>query len=166
MQSQLLSLALYENEKSSFYVEVLDYDEGVINRWVQENVISKFRLNHSKSNSISKRYENALPYREVREKLTVWLDSNYSNTKLTICSDNYTWDWLHLCEIYGGAMALPHNIHYIPLDLATILYTNKMDVDLSRIELAKKISGKEDLSNHNAMDDAVAISIIFNDLCL
>ena len=160
-KSQLLSIALYESNEKYFYGEVTDYDKLAINSWVRENVISKFILESAPKNMEIK-YEGAMTYSDLENKLKLWFTKYYSKTQVHICADNYTWDWLHFCELYQGARNLPANIHYMPIDLATLLYAKGYDMDAKRSELAREIQKGVILDAHSALSDARAAQIIFN----
>lgn len=162
--SELLSMAIYESKDKYCYLEITDYDTDKINDWLAKNVIAKFNLEQNSHAPLAEKYACALPFSEVGQVVRTWLDKFYSNDKVTICSDCYAWDWLHFCDLFGGARSLPSYIHYIPLDLATILEVKGLDRDLGRVDYASELTRDTCFEAHNALSDAKAMYIIYNHL--
>jgi hypothetical protein len=102
---------------------------------------------------------------------------NYLSTfeEVVIWADVPAYDWVLFCELFGGALSLPKNIHYIVRDLATLLEAKGFDVDTDRFAFAwgeaagavpissdGRTEGQaaaktaEGLLRHNALGDAMA----------
>ena len=74
--------------------------------------------------------------------------------------DCLAYDWVLFRELWdGGHECLPENVYYIPFDLCTLLKSNGIDPDISRIEFSEMKAVK-----HNALDDAKVIKACYEKL--
>ena len=153
--AHLLSIALVSDTGDSFYAEFTDYPKDAITPWIAENVLANFclsaknqpklkgkhwRLKNSRTNIIS-----------ALEKFLNQFDT------IKIWADHVAYDWVLFCELFGGALKLPNNIHYMPLDLPTALFIKGLNPDLDRAifvgeEIIKKFP-KIAKQKHNALYD-------------
>lgn len=104
--------------------------------------------------------------------------------EVVIWADVPAYDWVLFCELFGGALSLPKNIHYIVRDLATFLEAKGYDIDTDRFALAYENEGEdatvsinfsdgrlgkgqaytnnpEGLFKHNSLGDALACQACF-----
>lgn len=158
-EAQLLSLALVAETGEKFYVEFNDYNPDSITDWVQTNVIEHFEMNDVEA---SIRVDgNEVKYKcgtkEVLEYLIKWLDQ-FDNIQMWADVPHY--DWVLFCELFDGSMNLPENLHFICLDLATLLTVKGYNPDVSRISLLCEDEIPKNYKIHNALSDAEVGMII------
>ena len=67
------------------------------------------------------------------------------------------------CELFGGAFALPEQLHYIPRDLSTLMVLKGIDPDTPREELGRVTWShpRLRLAKHHALYDALLEKDIF-----
>lgn len=152
-EAQLLSLALVAETGEKFYAELNDYNPDIISEWVQENVIQYFEMNDSETDA---RVEGStVKYKSDREGvvkyLTNWLQQF---NEVQMWADVPHYDWVLFCQLFGGSMNLPNNLHYMCLDLATLLLANGIDYKTERISLLDQNEIPETYQIHNALCDA------------
>lgn len=159
--SQLLSLALVAETGEKFYAEFNDYNPDNITEWVQTNVIDHFEMNSSETDA---RVEgNTVMYKSDRqgivEHLIKWLQQ-FNNIQMWADAPHY--DWVLFCELFGGSMHLPGNVHYMCLDLATLLIANGVDYRTERISLVEENEIPDNYIVHNALSDAELTMVLLN----
>ena len=145
---------IYES-KASGYV-LLNHDDVVINKFVEENVLSNFlfngyediNINHVENNAIFMAVKDS--FIVIHKKLNEWLKNiNPWNGKIQFYSDCCYWDMMHLIDLityHKTAMELPENISYIPIDLCTILQNINIDPDCNREEFIRNYYNIHDMS--------------------
>jgi hypothetical protein len=131
--AQLLSLALVPENGPWFYAVFTDVDLASLSPWHQKHIVPHLEL--------SERQLAALPegiYLKADEAAVVSALRKYLATfeKVIMWADVPAYDWVLFCELFGGALSLPDNIHYIVRDLATLLEAKGYDVDTDRFALA------------------------------
>jgi hypothetical protein len=165
-KTTLISFALISQDKQQFYCELTDYDKSQLDDWLNENVIANLTLQKMKPNT-SKFVENknqTLVYGDMgflKIELEKWLKQF---DKVEIVSDCLSYDWVLFNEIFGGAMNIPENVFYIPIELCTMFTDRDIDPDISREEFAfdgKDVSNKK---KHNALWDAFVIKKCYEKL--
>jgi hypothetical protein len=170
----LLSLALVPADGPWFYAVFNDADTAVLSPWHQKNIVPHLLLTDEQLialppgdyilGSRAQVLPHLLAYLATFEGIVVWADVP-------------AYDWVLFCDLFGGALQLPKNIHYIVRDLATLLEAKGYDVDTDRFALAyggenagaKALSSDgrvgegqalaataEGLLRHNALGDALA----------
>jgi hypothetical protein len=72
-------------------------------------------------------------------------------------SDCYAYDWVLLCDVFGGAFRIPDCVYYIPFDLSTLLKLRGIDPDINREAYAERTSDWK----HNALWDARIIKACY-----
>lgn len=166
----LISIALVADTGETFYAEATDFDTSKISEWLQENVINQLFLNESIVSQNLSQFYFVGKRLEIAEALKKWLaqfESPYFNTEpfLQIWADVPHYDWVLFCELFGGAFGIPQNIHYMPMDVATMLYFKNINLDTERESLAN-VSDLKGLRKHNALYDTYLIKSIFENLNL
>lgn len=157
--TSLISLALVADSAEEFYAEFTDYDPSQVSPWIEKNVINNLFL--SENTILSKKVHIKGSREAIIEQLSIWFSQ--FDEQLQIWADVPHYDWVLFCELFGGAFGIPQNIHYMPMDIATLIYTKGIPVDISREELAgyPQLDG---LKLHNALYDAYLIKEIYNKL--
>ncbi len=165
----LISLAIIDEKDRGFYAEFTDFDFFQINDWIAKNVISQLILDNVQE------YEfNNITYvkgtkEEIVTRLNLWL-LHYEQQQCQVVADVLMYDWVLFAELFGGALMLPSFIHFIPIDLATLLFTKGINTDLVRLKMLKKKERdilKKIIGNnvqHNALYDVLVLKMCFNKL--
>ncbi|MDZ4667983.1 MAG: 3'-5' exoribonuclease [bacterium] len=167
----LISIALVAETGEEFYAEFTDYDQSQVNPWIQENVLSKCFLQEGKNLFLLDKHHIKGNRNEIKTALLDWL--NYFDVRknplgktlptFQIWADVPHWDWVLFCELFGGALNLPPQIHYIPLDIATLLNIRNIDPDKSRLALVLDIDKDQlpkNMNEHNALFDCKISKIV------
>jgi len=172
--ARLLSLALVPDSGPWFYAVCTDEDTSGLSAWHQDNIVPHLPLTEAQLAALP-------PGKYVRgnrlEVMTALLDFLGGFDKIIMWADVPAYDWVLFCELFGGALGLPNNIHYMVRDLATLLEAKGYDVDTDRFALAyeegaaagAKVSSSdgrvggqasaatsEGVLRHNALGDALA----------
>lgn len=164
-----VSLGVISEDGRDFYAEFSDYDSGQVDEWLEKKVISRLRYPGHKGNLFEmrpvgkNRFSNML-YSEVvfgdrkyiAHRLMLWLGQFED---VVMRGDVLGYDWVLFCELFGGAMAIPSHVYYIPDDLATALKMAGFDPDVSREEFACLFAKDDD--KHGALHDAKVIRECF-----
>ncbi len=161
-ETTLISLALVTENGKEFYAEFTDYNKNQVSDWILNNVIANLFLTEKNQNrNLEKIYIKGNTH-EIKSALLIWLnqfpvikdkDDNII-PNIEIWADVPHYDWVLFCELFGGALNIPKQIHYICRDLATFLETKNIDISKPRIELIDKNKLPENLNRHNALFDA------------
>ncbi len=160
--AELISLALVAESGEEFYAEFTDFKRENLNTWVIENVISRLNLTANNLNRSLEKMHVRGNKSEIKSAIQIWFHQfgekkdEMGNTipHLQIWGDVPHYDWVLFCELFGGALNIPPVIHYMPMDLATLLWAKGFKPDMPRGE----ISGNVAVDNlmHNALHDARA----------
>lgn len=142
----LLSLGLVAEDGRSFYAEFTDYDESQCDGWLYDNVFPKLELKDNCFTDILGCVNVRHNTRFITAELEEWLEQ-FEN--VVIWSDCGSHDWVLFCELFGGALRIPKNVYYIPMDLCTLLLTKGVDPDISRVEFVDT-----KFIQHHALDNA------------
>ncbi len=168
-----ISIGLVAEDGQEFYAEFVDYDEGQVDNWLEENVINKLHLTL---------YENVeltigamhFSIKGNKRLVTSYLDQWLRNfdQPLEMWSDTLAWDWVLFCQLWEGAFGIPECVYYIPFDIATLFKVKGIDPDKNRETFAliddtniKKFD--EDWigeKQHNAIWDARIIKACYEKL--
>jgi len=183
-QAQLISLALVTKSGPWFYAVFTDVNTEKLSPWHQENVVPHLSLTDEQL----ARLPAGQYLRDTKENITKALRNYLAEfDQIVMWADVPAFDWVLFCELFGGALSLPANIHYIVRDLATLLEAKGYDVDTDRFALAfgdlggaagAKASSSdgrleagqgvastgEGVLRHNALGDALAGSIVLSKL--
>lgn len=163
----LISIGLAAENGSLFYAELTDYDASQMNPWLAQNVLpllSGGRLNeHVQDAQI---FITRGTSETVSIDLRRWFRQFGEKNQVEIWADVLAWDWVLFCELFGGAFAIPDQIHYIPRDLSTMLYMKSIDPDIPREELGSVEwqHPKLKLAKHHALYDALLEKSVFENL--
>ncbi len=155
-QAELMALALVTEEKDYFYAEFTDFDISALSDWHKTYILPSLLLGTEREKLLPPNGQLCKGSRsEVKESLLQWLAS--LKKPLQVWGDVPAYDWVLFCELFGGALHLPEDLHYIVRDLATLLESAGYDPDISRFAFAY---GEEapplELPQHNALADAFA----------
>ncbi len=150
--SSLISIAFLAEDGRSFYAEFCDYNRSQVDDWIQQNVLAHCRWLSDSSQAPFSRIEGELTEcfgdsDFVRQQLSEWLKPYHQAQVLADC---HAYDWVLLCELFGGALQMPQALFYMPLDLVTLFHLKGIDPDTDRLQY----SGLDSLARHNALDDA------------
>ncbi len=169
----LISIGLVSECGKEFYAELTDYDRGMVDPWIQDNVIKKLQLSDKLTGDIT-RWETAVsegaegkldiynyiltgPKDFVSDSLRKWF-AQFGNEQILIWSDCLAYDWVLFCDLFGHAFNIPENILYIPFDLATVFQLKGIDPDISREGYAYGTVLQEMVhKKHTALYDAKVI---------
>lgn len=147
--TSIVSIGLVAENGMEFYAEFNDYDLSQVNEWLIENVFRNLTLIGQEYNESNGSVQMKNNKHFIAAELEEWFAQFDS---VTIWSDTLAYDWILFCELFGGALHIPKNIYYIPMDIATLFLTKGIDPDINR----KDFSGV-DGTQHNALDDAYMI---------
>lgn len=123
------------------YREFLDYDETQVDEWIEAHVISNLWGDPAIAGTRG----------SIAAELRDWLAQF---DRVHMWGDCLSYDWMLFCELFGGAMHIPKNVHYIPFDLCTLLLAAGIDPDIDREHFAGILPSDE---KHNALWDADTI---------
>lgn len=170
-KAQLLSIGIISDDGATFYAELTDYDEALINPWVKEHVLGNFKFT-SQSSGMTRTFNNHKnidsysievngPSALVKSSLMMWL---HQFGEVEVWSDCLAYDWMLFNKIFGDtAMDIPKDLYfYIPMDLSTLLFAKGEDPDVNREKFAE-FKGDES-AKHNALHDAIIIKQCFDKL--
>jgi len=152
--AQLISIALVSGQGDSFYAEFCDTPLQNIDPWLQQNVVNNtLYIKQGQQNICVKEghaWQIADSHATVSQELASWLSAF---EQVEIWADCLAYDWVLFCQLFGGAMQRPKNIHYMPGDLATLFRLKGLDPDTSREQFAT-LKAEETPLKHNALWDA------------
>jgi hypothetical protein len=153
--TQLISLALVTDSGEKFYAVFNDFDKDRCNIFVKENVLPF--LNNKDSNTISGNTN------EIVIALKNWL-SQFDQFQLQFWADVPHYDWVLFCELFGGSLKLPPNIHFMCLDIATLLMASGFNYQTERIRILQHLGLKGEFQIHNSLSDAELGMILLQNL--
>jgi len=152
-QARLISLGLCSEAGDAFYAEFADIDPAACDPWIQEQVLPHCRWLGRGVAAPQRTDEDgvtglfAAP-EQVTAELTAWLGRW---RPIEVWADCLAYDWVLFCELFGGALALPDNVFYMPFDLATVFKLRGLDPDTDRVGFAGLDGAPQ---RHNALWDA------------
>lgn len=156
-----VSLGIVSEGDKKFYAEFTDYADDQVDSWIQENVINKLRLHRLKKPLPGVHTIRGDRFK-VRDELKVFL-TDFSHAEFW--SDVLSYDWVLLCQLFGGAMKLPKNVYTYPFDIATLMKHKNIDPDINREKFAFGEVYAEMLEKkHNALWDAEVIKACYEKL--
>ena len=121
--TSIISIGIVDENGNKFYAEFNDFEHAQVDEWLETNVINNLLfINNSIINVYSKK-ETYVKHNkdEIVIVLDKWLkEINTNNEKIEIWGDCIPYDWVLLCELFGGALNIPKYIYYIPFDLCTL----------------------------------------------
>ena len=167
--TSLISIGIVTEDNRYFYAELNDYDKSQIDEWLYNNIIKNLSYNTYRTNSlipeikpnIAKKYGMKSNRKDITKALIEFL-SPYDN--IEIWSDCLAYDWVLFCELFGGALNLPKNISYIPMDICTLMKMKNIDPDINREEFISEYITNEEHNKHNALWDAKVIKWCYEKL--
>jgi len=187
LKTDLISLAIVDEQGRAFYYENSDYCidpksdhydalsyfdvAELASQFVRDNVLPTLSFNNQPRFDILKHLVKSVPHpvtdlthiildgsndNKLQQILTDWLKP-YHNEKIEMWGDVPAYDWVLFANIYGVATALPKNILYIPLDIATMAWSKGINPDIDRHVLGNVSPGPD----HNALYDAWLVKKCF-----
>jgi len=166
--STLISMALVAETGDEFYAEFDDYDKSQIGPWHEENVLPHLGLEKIDlaATGILKVVKG--DSEDIRRQIVHWLNevkdscSHESDESVffQFWSDVPAYDWVLFCNLFGSALDIPKDIHYMPMDVATLLYVKGQNIDQARIEMIGHGMNKNQFLAHHALWDARLIKKI------
>lgn len=178
----LISIGMISEDGRTFYAELNDYDESLVDDWVKDNVISHMKFALPKEYApgqweqeayLSSRFDPDVPLTQafnvelrgdtetVAAELKRWLEQ-FDDT-IEVWSDCLAYDWVLFCNLFGNAFNLPSCVYYIPFDICTLFKMNNIDPDINREEYAYMIdaASRSMLPKHNSLWDACVIRVCY-----
>lgn len=182
--TNLISIGIVSLYGDVFYAEFTDYDNSMVDEWIEENVIKHRFL---KSDIIIDKYHQCIrgSKKYISEKLLNWLNDIYTNAinaefdNIQFISDVSHYDFMLLIDLLGKtAFDLPHYVspvcHDINQDIATYYDITDIEAfDKNREESALSIINessktltetidfiKNNNFKHNSLYDANIIMVL------
>jgi hypothetical protein len=150
-----ISVGLISDDEKTFYAEFVDFDRRQLTPWIRENVL--LNLLYSNGTIVVPKSEPIYAERWLGDcefigsKLRKWLQ-NFDSIRLV--SDCMYYDYVLLCEFFGGSDKLPRNINYIGFDICNLFQMKGIDPDINREEF---LGIKNSSVKHNSLYDAEII---------
>jgi hypothetical protein len=149
-QAVLISLGLISEDERTFYAEFNDYPVEQMSDWVAEHVLPYLQYPNLPSltpplNLQSHGMKASRPV--IRAALGEWL-SQFNQVEMW--ADYPAYDWVLLCDLFGGSLNLPEHIASNAFDIATLLKVAGVDPTCDR----KAFCNLQAMKLHNALDDA------------
>lgn len=156
----LISIGLVTENNKTFYAEFTDYDESQVDDWLRHTVIDKLRLQSFNIDTDYHPYGDSVVIAGTRKDVGYALDHWLHRFEFVeIWSDCLAYDWILLCELFGGAYDVPNNVYYIPFDIRTLFKIKGIDPDIRREDFAE-VSTVEHwggIPRHNALCGACVL---------
>jgi hypothetical protein len=167
-QSTMISLALVAETGEEFYAEFTDYAISQTNEWINKHVVQQLFLNENNCCTTFNKYYIKSDKNTIKQAIETWLqqfgvvkdDKNNIIPNIQIWADVPHWDWVLFCELFGGAFGIPKSIHYMPMDLATLLFANNIDINTVRHEMVDTSNIPSHIMQHNALYDAHIVKLV------
>ena len=164
--AQLISIGLVGEGDALFYGEFTDYDPEEATPWVREHVLPLLSGNRLSRAGFAHKRPTMLVQGDtfsISRSLRSWFSQWGGPKSVQIWADVLAWDWVLFCEVFGGAFFIPEQIHYMPMDLATLLWSKGIDPDTTREELGQVqwSHPKLHLAKHHALYDALLEREVF-----
>lgn len=166
----LISLALVTQDGRYFYAESTEYDEDQVDEWVERHVLPHLTFDPLVSG------RERIPWFEgvlvcgtesdIVLHLKRWLLETFGAAEegsVEVWGDVLAYDWVLFCELFGGTMHIPDELHDIPFDLAALMKARGVDPDVNRFEYAGE-EGRGANHQHHALWDAMAVRACYNKL--
>lgn len=167
----LLSIGLVKENGDIFYAQFTDYDENQVDEWISNNILKNMLFSYSEcykneNLTLNVAYQYFVGNKQyIKERLLEWLEED----EIEFWSDCLSYDWVLLNELWGGALNIPKNLSYIPLDICTLLQIKNIDPDINREEFINHeidfyAFPKDKDFKHNALWDALVIKKCYEKL--
>ena len=134
---KFLSLALVKETGEKLYIEIKQ-PFYKCSGWVMETVVPLLK-------------KEKVSLDTAREQVREFIGDQAQGYQLV--ADVNQFDWVGWCAFWGCVFQQP--VHYIPLDLSTIIDDRGYDVDIDRNDLAESLGIEPATNKHNALDDAL-----------
>lgn len=156
----LVSIGIVADNGKEFYAETTDYDQSLVNEWIEENVLENLLLNDF--DIVNETVGALTMVKDTTEKVGLKLQE-WLNTfdKVEMWSDVMHYDMYLFQGLMGGAFSVPSHVDYIGYDIATVMKMFGLDPDLSREAfIDRPIEGIK----HNSLYDARVIQACYSKL--
>lgn len=160
--TSLISLALISETGASLYAEFSDYKREQVDDWLRDNVLQHCQWLNTDSKPFAREVAGTEGMHteiygdsaHVTTHLRQWL-SQFE--QIEVWADCPAWDWVLFAQLFGGALGLPKNIHYMPADISMLFRLNGHDPDCDREKfagLSDELDKQAAAVKHNALSDA------------
>ncbi len=182
----LISIGMVSDRGDKFYAEFTDYDRDQCDEWIKDNVLSQLRFDTPREGEDFYFSWSVLPPVEVKVQgdrkliaryLDDWLQDiqggplswvDYGGDaphrveipRIELWSDCLAYDFVLLCDLFGGALNIPKSVYYIPFDICTLFKLAGVDPDINREQFVGVNKGQK----HNALWDAEVIKLCHDKL--
>jgi hypothetical protein len=150
LKAKLLSIALVAETGETFYGVFNDCEPEIISGFAAEHVLPYLDSGCDCGEMTGRRITGSSL--DIRRALEEWLGQ--FDGILQVWGDVPHYDWVLFCELFGGALHIPANVHYICRDLATLLSLKGYDADMDRSALLDSVEMPADFKRHHALSDA------------
>lgn len=162
----LISIGFISEFGERFYAELTDYDSSQINDWIRKHVIAnlKFKKPFETQRDIDE-YKLLGSQSDVKIELEHWFKSTlkeHSRKQVEIWSDCLAYDWMIFCQLWDGALNIPKEVYYIPMDISTLFRIKNIDPDINREKFAE--IDDSNAEKHNSLWDAEVIRSCYGKL--
>lgn len=157
--AELISLGIVTQNGRHFYAEFRDFNREKCSEFVKSEVLPKMRFidKTDREAFLKTDINDYVVYgnRElIKKSLLDWLNKVSKGPK-TFVADVLAWDWILLVDLMAtyenDSPKMPKGVHYIPLDIASLMAQKGIDPDTNRLQFCEK-TGENGL--HNALEDA------------
>ena len=160
-KTTLISIGLITETNRTFYAELTDFNLMQVDKWIEENVLSKLYLDVKKHN-ISEPFSfigHDTVYKGNKKGLSSLLSAWLSQFgEIEMWSDCLAYDWVLFNDLFGSALDIPKNVYYIPFDICTLFKIKGVDPDINREKFGCGEVYSE-MQKHNALWDAKVIKM-------
>lgn len=161
----LLSIGfITEAGDQTFYAELNDFDTTAYdNQFLQAHVFPQCRWIQTATAPFTQmRNDHSTAYgskHQIRDALLQWFN-NFD--AIEIWADCHCYDWVLLCDLFGGALHMPKHIHYMPGDISTLFRIKGIDCDIARASFVGITN--QTPAQHNALWDAKMARLCYQKL--
>ena len=160
-----IRLADFNSFTSKHILPYLDNKDSIIHGKVMDkNILHTISIDNNNNKTIC---YGSLGW--IKSSLETFLQ-NQLNThhkeKAEFWGDCLAYDWVLLCELWGGALSIPDYIYYIPFDICTMFLDKGIDPDTNRELYSLDTYDENKIQKHNALFDAMIIKKCYEKLFL
>lgn len=161
--AQLISIAMVADSGETFYALSTDFNPSKVSDFIRKEVLPFIRIGNPTDDPQNMRVIDT--NRNIAHAIRSWLKQfGEEKNSIQIWADVSHYDWVLFCDIFGGALNIPQQIHYMCMDLATLLYAKGYDFNIRRTDLLSKTEIPDDYNIHNALSDAQIGMVILKKL--
>ena len=178
--TDLISIGVVSSKGDIFYAESNEYNCAKVNDFVEEHVIKNLAFNEVSATMDQKvdPEDGTIDVLmkgntdDIAEAFEEWLNATSKpGHRIQLVGDVCQYDKVLVDELFGGALSIPENMSPTWIDINSLIadtlrISDEDAFDVSRMNLAKALCDT-DLSfmeQHNAINDAIVIHIIYDAL--